>query len=671
MSAIDNVQLSRSDKPPRKFFENPLAWWGGTPLGWNKEVPLWNGTGEAEALCELFFDNLATLLGVTGTATGFIGYVLIGGAFGDVPGYGMAMAKEWERVFLTRNIPACGFALLFGNAYYAWQCGRLGAKEGRTDVTAQPYGMNTTGIYITLFAVNLNALFAGGGMFIGEAIAGDVEGAAAKAVDYAWKLGVSANFMMGIFEILGAFIGEAIRKITPTAAFYSPLMGVGFVWLAFAPMLKVAAEPMMCVVPLLVIFCGFFGGVRYKITGKLTVPVALLAILIATISGWAGACKKTADGAANYGYFRPWSDTADWVTCSGTSKLSLEAAWENYAFNADVLKDSIFVGLGGMADVGDVISTLFLVAMVGATATMTCVESASAAGDDYPMAETMIVDGAGTCIGALFGGIFSTTVYIGHPIHKALGAKRGYSLFNGLIYFVLLLSGVFASMYEAIPECANGAVLTFVGLLLGRQAFEETKPTHYPALLLSSFPYICNWAKLNVKDEGVYMMGQAGGLLFSFILTWVFCLCIDRKFDQAAALSFVCIWLSLFGIFASHNKGNEQGTLGDERIGFYPKEDHDYNQGWRWAISWALAMLFFAVQFGLQKMKYIEGPVQDKSPLDEKQGDKSPSDEKQGDKPPAEDLTKKELLDESDVKQEEDINQLGTPRKIETQPTPQ
>merc|ERR1719359_1645123 len=122
------------------------------------------------------------------------------------------------------------------------------------------------------------------------------------------------------------------------------------------------------------------------------------------------------------------------------------------------------------------ISTLFLVAMVGATATMTCVESASAAGDDYPMAETMLVDGFGTMLVSIFGGYFSTTLYIGHPIHKALGAKRGYSLFNGIIYFILLLSGVFASMYEAIPECANGAILTFVGLLLGRQAFEETKP---------------------------------------------------------------------------------------------------------------------------------------------------------------------------------------------------
>ena len=48
---------------------SPWFFWnfeyGGGPLG------LWSGAGEAEALGELFFDNLATLLGVTGLMLGF------------------------------------------------------------------------------------------------------------------------------------------------------------------------------------------------------------------------------------------------------------------------------------------------------------------------------------------------------------------------------------------------------------------------------------------------------------------------------------------------------------------------------------------------------------------------------------------------------------------------
>ena len=59
------------------------------------------------------------------------------------------------------------------------------------------------------------------------------------------------------------------------------------------------------------------------------------------------------------------------------------------------------------------------------------------------MAETMLVDGLGTIVGACFGSYYSTTVYIGHPIHKALGARRGFSVFNGILYFILHFVGMY------------------------------------------------------------------------------------------------------------------------------------------------------------------------------------------------------------------------------------
>ena len=74
--------------------------------------------------------------------------------------------------------------------------------------------------------------------------------------------------------------------------------------------------------------------------------------------------------------------------------------------------------------------------------------------------------------------------------------------------------------------------------MLGRQAFEETPARHYTALLMSLFPYLCNWAKLGNANEGIQMMGQAGGLVFSVMITWLFCLCIDSDFLKATILSF-------------------------------------------------------------------------------------------------------------------------------------
>lgn len=613
----EELKLSQ-EKPPRRWIENPFGWWQGTSLAWNSKVTIWNGTGEAEALSELFVDNLGSLLGTTTACVHQIGYAIVGRnedlAAGD---YGLQIAKEWEKIYFTRNIPGCAFSLLLGNLFYAWQAGRLGNKEGRTDVTAQPYGIATTGIYITLFAIQLPALLAGAEIYkpSDPLDAAEVQHAAYSAAEYAWKVSVACNFLLGICEMLGALCGETIRKLAPTAAFYAPMTGVGFVFFAFVPMLTIAQEPMMCLIPLLIVFNGFFGGVRYKLIGKLTIPIGFLAMASASMAGWLGACSRSHGtlGAEKLGYLGKYFDI-DQVTCIGTSAEQATAAWDMYAFDGNVLSNSVFVGLGGgFEHVSSYIPSVLLVGIVGFVATMSCVESASAAGDDYPMAETMLVDGLGTIIGACFGSYYSTTVYIGHPIHKALGARRGFSVFNGILYFILLLSGMFAWLYNVLPACASGSILVFVGLLLGRQAFEETPPRHYPALLMSLFPYICNWAKLQNDNEGVLMMGQGGGLMFSIVITWLFCLCIDRKFLQAAVLSLVAIFLSLFGFFASHNAANstKPATKGDEKIGFYGMEDHEYNNGWRWAVAWSLAVAFFLVHFAMQKLRLIAAPYEE------------------------------------------------------------
>ena len=56
---------------------------------------------------------------------------------------------------------------------------------------------------------------------------------------------------------------------------------------------------------------------------------------------------------------------------------------------------------------------------ISATATtMMCLVSAKEAGDPYPIRESMIMDGIGTCVASFFGSPFGTVIYIGHPAHK-------------------------------------------------------------------------------------------------------------------------------------------------------------------------------------------------------------------------------------------------------------
>lgn len=141
--------------------------------------------------------------------------------------------------------------------------GRLAYKENRSDVTAQPYGINTTGAFITLGAINLQALLneVNKETNINKgAVDGDWRKAGRDAAENAWKVAVTSCFVTGCMEVCGCFLGELIRKAFPSPAVYSGLTGAGYAYLFFAPMISIVAEPIMCYLPLLVVLVGFFGS---------------------------------------------------------------------------------------------------------------------------------------------------------------------------------------------------------------------------------------------------------------------------------------------------------------------------------------------------------------------------------------------------------------------------
>ena len=72
------------------------------------------------------------------------------------------------------------------------------------------------------------------------------------------------------------------------------------------------------------------------------------------------------------------------------------------------------------------------------------IESAEAAGDPYRHAPSLLVNGVGSVAAALFGSAFPTTIYIGHPGWKALGARAGYSVLNGAFVTSICLTGTLA-----------------------------------------------------------------------------------------------------------------------------------------------------------------------------------------------------------------------------------
>ena len=134
---------------------------------------------------------------------------------------------------------------------------------------------------------------------------------------------------------------------------------------------------------------------------------------------------------------------------------------------------------------------------------------AEAAGDSYPERSSLAVNGLGTLAAAGFGSCFPTTIYIGHPGWKALGARAGYSVLNAAFFTVVCISGVVAAIAWAVPIDAGMAIVLYIGLVITAQAFQATPKAHAPAVVVGLLPGVAAWGVLLAKTS-LKVVGYGG-----------------------------------------------------------------------------------------------------------------------------------------------------------------
>ena len=97
--------------------------------------------------------------------------------------------------------------------------------------------------------------------------------------------------------------------------------------------------------------------------------------------------------------------------------------------------------------------------------------------------------GVGTLAAALFGSCFPTTIYIGHPGWKALGARAGYSVLNGVFITLVCLTGTLALDRLGGARSTPGmAIVLWIGIVITAQAFQATPRAHAPAVVVGLLP---------------------------------------------------------------------------------------------------------------------------------------------------------------------------------------
>jgi xanthine/uracil/vitamin C permease (AzgA family) len=550
---------------------------------------VWYSKADLESFFMLFLDNLASLLGILGAmAFGVPGIVGLPGEY---------FGAFTEMVFF-KVVPGIAFALLFGNLYYAWMACKLAAYEDRQDVTALPYGINTPAGFLFAFNVMLPVAF----QYADGAFDGTMS--PTEYADAVFNAACALNFLCGLFEIIGSIIGNFVRENMCKAALYAPIASVGFVWLGYAPFVMTQQEPIIGMIPLALGFAGFFANKGEGVYGG--APVCCVLIFVyGIIAKWAGFGRHAISGQG---------------TTVEDFGNSLSSAAETYP---GINKMTAFTPLAGFPDAVQFIPLVIPVAIQSFIETMENVEAAAARGDHYPVREAMICDGAGTAIGALFGATMPTTVYIGHVRHKAIGSKCAYSIGNGVLYFILMMSGLFPVIYQLVDVISSGVILIFVGLLIVQQAFACSASRHHPALCIGlmtviSDPHFYDMAtdcdtgkKVGDRAMGLANLSPGGGIMCSLIIPQILCDITDCRFIRGAVYSLIACIFSVTGIMHGNNAtapNDEPLNTGEITFSVYKEGG---NEGWRFAVAYAAVMVFCLFHHGLQVMGKIPQPILD------------------------------------------------------------
>lgn len=448
--------------------------------------------------------------------------------------------KMPDSLAFGRILPALGLMMCLSTFYYAYLAYRLAQKTGRNDVCALPSGVSVPHMFIVTFVIMLPIT-----LKTGDPLKG-------------WSAGLVWVFFQSFILMIGGFIAPFIRRITPRAALLGTLAGVSVTFISMRPALEMYMTPQIGLVCFAIILVSWFGGVKYP----RGIPAGLVAIAVGMIIAW---------GSNLFG-----------LGLGGLSIAGVGAAFANFGFSVPL--PAVGYVFSGFEFLGIILVTAIPFGIYDLVEAMDNVESAEAAGDEYPTTRVLTADGVVSLIGCLMGNPFINAVYIGHPGWKAMGGRIGYSAATGIMVIVLAWFGIISVLLALVPVVAISPILLYIGMLIGAQAFQTTPVKHAPAIVLALTPHLAAWAKLQIDtmlgstmnaaatvggmaadkadavkaaaiaalpQQGVFYHGLevmgGGSILGGLILGAIGVFIIERDFEKASGFALVGAVLTYFG----------------------------------------------------------------------------------------------------------------------------
>lgn len=464
---------------------------------------VWARPGDVSAFLGLMFDNVAQLI--------VFSTILI-----QVFGYPADLV-------LTKMLPGTAFGVLVGDLIYTWLAFRLAKRTGRDDVTAMPLGIDT----VSLFGLTFGAL-------------GPVYKQTGDAV-LAWQVGMALMVMMGVFKIAVTWLAARLRDFVPPAAMLGTIGAIGVCLIAFMPMLKLFANPLVGILSLFLILLVLLRGLRLPAN----LPPVLGVVVFSTVAFYSlrGLGLVPAEEAG-------LSEAA----------VSMGLTWPMPTLGF----------LAGMEIAIDYLPLAIPLAFATIIGGIDNTESANAAGDPYDTRSILLTEGVSTLVAGFFGGVIQTTPYIGHPAYKRMGGRAAYTLATALFVGFGGILGYLSWLVHALPEIVVVPILVFIGLEIGGHAFVAV-PKRYAAAVAACFlpvladvvailagqylggagvspadltgPAASSWKALQILTAGFVMTAMLLGSALAFV--------IDGRFSAAALTFLIASVASLFGVIHS------------------------------------------------------------------------------------------------------------------------
>jgi adenine/guanine/hypoxanthine permease len=497
-----------------------VKWTHGRNTGTFPSVPnryRWAAPGDWNAFFGLMLDNVMNLVILAGILIGVFGFP--------------------RDVVYTRMFPGTALGVLFGDLVYTWMAFRLARREGRSDVTAMPLGLDAPSTIGMAFAV-LGPAFVAAKTRLPEH----------DAAIEAWQVGMACLILMGLFKLGMSFVGGAIQRAVPKAGLLGSIAGVGIALMGCLQLGEILAEPVVGMISLFLIF--------YTLIARRRLPLGL-----------PGVVASVAAGAAVY------------YTLGGMGLLLHPMARPELTFTLALPLPSLGFLTGMPIAVAQYLPMAIPFAILTVIGGINVTESARLAGDAYRTRSILLTEAVATLLAGVCGGVSQTTPYIGHPAYKAMGGRAAYTLAAGLFVGLGGILGYIPFLAMILPIACLAPILIFVAFDIVAQAFQETPKEHAGAVCFAIFPSIAQLI-LIVLDKaspllttsalephrvaealeiplgfaenfGVFVVLAHGFILTGMLWGAALAFLIDRRIGASAVTLAIAAALSLFGLIHS------------------------------------------------------------------------------------------------------------------------